>query len=76
MLEVQGFTRMDEGEGGMGGLRGFGEAGQDQLELMGIAGDVSNRENPRDSGRACCRLDRDLVALEIEPPIGYRSKFG
>src|SRR4051794_16627760 len=49
------------------------ESGQDQLELAGIGADVANGENPGLVGGELGRVDRDQVAIEVEPPLGDRA---
>ena len=49
IFEMQRLARMQQREDGMRGDRRLGEAGEDQLQLAGIGGDVADGE---DAGRA------------------------
>ena len=54
--------------------RRLGEAGQDQLQLAGIGGDVADGEDAGLAGRAGRRIDRDVVALQRQAPVGDRAQ--
>ena len=55
---------MDQRIGRARGNRGFGEAGQDQLQLAGIGDDVADGEDAGLAGRGGRGIDGDLVVLE------------
>src|ERR1700693_2229159 len=72
IFEMQRLPWMDQRVDCVRGERGLGEAGQDQLELAGIRGDVADRKDPRPRRGAGGGIDADAVVIEIEPPRSER----
>ena len=72
---MQGFVRMDELVGGMCGLRGFGETGEDEFQFVFIGGDVTDGEDAGSGGFAGGWGDADMVLCEIEAPFGDGAEF-
>src|SRR5260221_5513056 len=64
IFEMQRLAGMDERIDGMRRHRRLGEAREDELELVGIGGDIADREDASRRGCRGRRIDRNVGALE------------
>jgi hypothetical protein len=58
------------------GQRRLVEARQDQLLLARIGVHVAHREDARRAGLELLGVDDDLLALEVQAPLGDRAQLG
>ncbi len=75
IFEMQRLARMEQRVDRVRSERRLGKARQDELQFTGIGGDVADREYPRDRGHCRRRRDRDLMALQREPPLRDRTQI-
>lgn len=75
MYKIQGFSGVDDLEGGVCGLRAFGKARQYELEFMRVTNDISNSKDARPVGRAGGGLDPDQTVMDIQSPFIDRPQF-
>ena len=66
---MQRLARVHQRENRMRRSRCLGETAEDQLQLAGIGRDVADGEQPGRTGGTGGRIDGNMVALEVQPPL-------
>src|SRR5690606_37972622 len=75
IFEMEALVRSDEGMDRVRGGGGFGETGEDQLQLVPVRRDVADGEYAGRAGLAGRRVDVDMVAVELQPPLRGRHQI-